>query len=123
MPNLPNQLLQMNCLPVYLNSMSYETGCNFSPLLQYTTTIPFSILQSINSYKFCILNVYLPSEATRLKTSITFINGDTCSFHCPQNTQVSIGTLYESPGWANFFFGTTFDLENFYAYIFSVHLP
>ena len=33
----------------------------------------FSILQSINSYEFCILNVYLPSEATRLKTSITFV--------------------------------------------------
>ena len=31
----------------------------------------FSIIQSI---KFCILNVYLPSEATRLKTiSITFV--------------------------------------------------
>ena len=27
----------------------------------------------INSYGFCILNVYLPSEATRLKTSITFV--------------------------------------------------
>ena len=53
--------------------MSYESGCHFSPLLEYTTVILFSILQSINRYRFCILNAYLPSEATRLKTSITFI--------------------------------------------------
>ena len=46
---------------------------HYSPHLQYTTAIPFSILQSINRYRFCILNAYLPSEATRLKTSITFI--------------------------------------------------
>ena len=43
----------------------------------------FSILQSINSYEFCILNVvYLPSEATRLKTSITFV-ARTMETHAP----------------------------------------
>ena len=52
--------------------MSYENRCHFFLLLQYTTVIPFSILQSINRYGFCTLNAYLPSEATRLKTSITF---------------------------------------------------
>ena len=63
-----------NCLPVYSNAMSYESGCHFSPLLQYTgTAIPFSTLQSINRYGFCILNAYLPIDAMRLKTSITFI--------------------------------------------------
>ena len=61
--------------PVTVNELltcllDYESGCNFSPLLQYTITIPFSILQSINRYGFCILNAYLPSEATRLKMSI-----------------------------------------------------
>ena len=55
--------------------MSYEAKgrCHFSPLLQYTIPIPFSKLQSINRYGFYILNAYLPSEATRLKTSITFV--------------------------------------------------
>ena len=53
--------------------MSFESGCHFFPLLQYTTAIPFSMLQSINRYGFCILNAHLPGEATRLKTSIIFV--------------------------------------------------
>ena len=51
--------------------MSYESGRHFSPLLQYTTAIVFyTTINKINRYGFCIL--YLPSEAMRLKTSITF---------------------------------------------------
>ena len=49
--------------------MSYESGCHFSPLLQYTTaTVFYTTINKINRYGSCIL--YLPSEATRLKTSI-----------------------------------------------------
>ena len=70
-PALPVTL--NNCLLVYSNSMSYKNGCHSSPLLQYTTAIPSSILQSINRYRFCILNAYLSSEAMRLKTNITFV--------------------------------------------------
>ena len=64
--------------------MSYEAEgeCHFSPLLQYTIPIPFSILQSMKRYRFCILNAYLPSEATRLKTSITFA-ARTMETHAP----------------------------------------
>ena len=52
--------------------MSYESGCHFSPLLQYTTaTVFYTTINKINRYGLCIL--YLPSEAMRLKTSITFI--------------------------------------------------
>ena len=52
--------------------MSYESGCHFSPLLRYTTkTVFYTTINKINRYGFCIL--YLPSEATRLKTSITFV--------------------------------------------------
>ena len=52
--------------------MSYESGCHFSPLLQYTTaTVFYTTINKINRYGLCIL--YLPSEATKLKTSITFI--------------------------------------------------
>ena len=52
--------------------MSYESGCHFSPLLQYTNTAVFyTTINKINRYGFYIL--YLPSEATRLKTSITFV--------------------------------------------------
>ena len=52
--------------------MSYESGYHFSPLLQYTTaTVFYTTINKINRYGFCIL--YLPSEATRLKTSITFV--------------------------------------------------
>ena len=40
----------------------------------HLSSIPsFSILQLINRDRFSILNAYLPSEATRLKTSITFV--------------------------------------------------
>ena len=52
--------------------MSYESRCHFSPLLHYTTaTLFYTTISKINRYGFCIL--YLPSEATRLKTSITFV--------------------------------------------------
>ena len=52
--------------------MSYESGRHFSPLLQYTTaTVFYTTISKINRYGFCIL--YLPSEAKRLKTSITFV--------------------------------------------------
>ena len=52
--------------------MSYESGCHFSPLPLYTAvTVFYTTINKINKYGFCIL--YLPSEATRLKTSITFI--------------------------------------------------
>ena len=62
----------MNGLLVYSNAMSYESGCHFSPLLQYTTATDFYItINKIYRYGFCIL--YLPSEVTRLKTGITFI--------------------------------------------------
>ena len=62
----------MNCLLAYSNAMSYESGRHFSPLLQYTTaTVFYTTINKINRYGFCIL--YLPSEATRLKTSITFV--------------------------------------------------
>ena len=45
---------------------------SFSPLLQYTTaTVFYTTINKINRYGFFIL--CLPSEATRLKTSITFI--------------------------------------------------
>ena len=79
---LGNKHLQylMNTIPALpftknklLTYLLNESGYHFSPLLQYTTAILFSILQSINRYRFCILNAYLPSEATRLKTSITFV--------------------------------------------------
>ena len=44
----------------------------FFPLLQYTTTtIFYTTINKINRYGFCIL--YLRSEATRVKTSITFV--------------------------------------------------
>ena len=52
--------------------MSYESGRHFSPLLQYTTaTVSYTTINKINRYGFCIL--YLPSEVTRLKTSIIFV--------------------------------------------------
>ena len=52
--------------------MSYESGCHFSPLLQYTTaTVFYTTINKVNRYGFRIL--YLPSEATRLKTSNTFV--------------------------------------------------
>ena len=52
--------------------MSYESRRHFSPLLQYiTATVFYTTINKINRYGFCIL--YLPSEATRLKTSITFV--------------------------------------------------
>ena len=52
--------------------MSYESRCHFSPLLRYTTaTVFYTTINEINRYGFCIL--YLPSEATSLKTSITII--------------------------------------------------
>ena len=52
--------------------MNYESGCHFSLLLWYTTATVFkTTINKINRYGFCIL--YLPSEATRLKTSIAFI--------------------------------------------------
>ena len=52
--------------------MSYQSGRHFSPLLQYTTaTVFYTTINKINRYGSCIL--YLPSEATRLKTSITFV--------------------------------------------------
>ena len=65
--------------------MIYKSGHHYSPLLQlvqYTTARLFSVLQSINRYTFCILNAYLPSEATSLKTSIIFITG-TMGTHAP----------------------------------------
>ena len=65
----PQYLIYCNCLLIYSNAMSYESGCHFSPLLQFTTaTIFYTTINKINRYGFCIL--YLPSE---LKTSITFI--------------------------------------------------
>ena len=36
-------------------------------------TVFYTTINKINRYGFCILNAYLPSEATRLKTSITFV--------------------------------------------------
>ena len=52
--------------------MSYESGCRFSLLLQYTTaTVFYTTINKINRYGFCIL--YLPSEAMKLKTSITIV--------------------------------------------------
>ena len=49
--------------------MSYESGRHFSPLLQYTTgTVFYTTINKIDTD-----SVYLPSEATRLKTSITFV--------------------------------------------------
>ena len=62
----------MNCLLVYSNAISYQSGRHFSPLLQYTTaTVFYTTINKINRYGSYIL--YLPSEATRLKTSITFV--------------------------------------------------
>ena len=55
--------------------MSYQSGRHFSPLLQYTTaTVFYTTINKIIRYGSCIL--YLPSEgceATRLKTSISFV--------------------------------------------------
>ena len=80
---LGNKHLQylMNTIPALpftenklLTYLLNESWYHFSPLLQYTTAaILFSILQSINRYRFYILNAYLPSEATSLKMSITFV--------------------------------------------------
>ena len=55
--------------------MIYESGRRYSQILQYTTARPFSKLQSINLYAFCILSAYLSSEAINLKMSIIFVAG------------------------------------------------
>ena len=62
----------MNCLLVCSNAMSYQSAHHFSPLLQYTTTTVFyTTINKINRYGSYIL--CLPREATKLKTSISFV--------------------------------------------------
>jgi len=65
--------------------------------LVYTTATPFSLLQSISWYAFCILNAYLPREATRLKKNITIVPRlvETRA----QSIVLSACTWYVSLGW------------------------
>ena len=79
---LGNKHLQylMNTIPALpftenklLTYLLNESGYHFSPLLQYIYHRNTVFYTTINRYRFCILNAYLPSEATRLKMSITFV--------------------------------------------------
>ena len=90
LPVSVNELL--TCL-LKCDELCKRMSLQFLHFSQYTTTTPFSILQSINRYGF-ILNAYLPSEATRLKTSITFVarTMETLAPSIVLKTHVSIGT-------------------------------
>ena len=95
-PALPVSVNELLTCLLKCDELCKRMSLQFLHFSQYTTTIPFSIyttINKINRYGF-ILNAYLPSEATRLKTSITFV-ARTMETRAPSivlKMHVSIGT-------------------------------
>ena len=79
----------VNCQACDARTTNNHRGCSVKCRAcdARTTNIDYrpvwgSLRLAPNSYEFCILNVYLPSETTRLKTSITFV-ARTMETHAP----------------------------------------